>query len=88
MNDFGKRSIVVHEQLRGKSGISTQRRIAPVFRGVNLDDISAPRCFEIEDRLQDLGIPVFRNDQHCTVIVLFAAMLNAAKLVGNETKVI
>lgn len=64
--------------------VETVRRIAPVFGGVNLEDISAPRCFEVEDRLQDLGIPVFHDDQHGTAIVLLAAMLNAAKLVGKE----
>jgi len=65
--------------------IETVRRIAPVFGGVNLEDISAPRCFEIEDALQDLGIPVFHDDQHGTAIVLLAGLLNAAKVVGKET---
>ncbi len=64
--------------------IETVRRIAPVFGGVNLEDISAPRCFEVEKRLQDLGIPVFHDDQHGTAIVLLAAMLNAAKVVGKK----
>ncbi|MEM7600320.1 MAG: NADP-dependent malic enzyme [Verrucomicrobiota bacterium] len=64
--------------------VETVRRIAPVFGGVNLEDISAPRCFEVEDQLQDLGIPVFHDDQHGTAIVLLAAMLNAAKVVGKE----
>ncbi|MDF1823376.1 MAG: NADP-dependent malic enzyme [Verrucomicrobiales bacterium] len=64
--------------------VETVRRIAPVFGGVNLEDISAPRCFEVEDRLQDLGIPVFHDDQHGTAIVLLAAMLNAAKLIGKN----
>ncbi|MDF1739223.1 MAG: NADP-dependent malic enzyme [Verrucomicrobiales bacterium] len=64
--------------------IETVRRIAPVFGGINLEDISAPRCFEVEDRLQDLGIPVFHDDQHGTAIVLLAAMLNAAKVVGKK----
>lgn len=64
--------------------IETVRRIAPVFGGVNLEDISAPRCFEVENRLQDLGIPVFHDDQHGTAIVLLAAMLNAAKVVGKK----
>ncbi|MEM6278966.1 MAG: NADP-dependent malic enzyme [Verrucomicrobiota bacterium] len=63
--------------------VETVRRIAPVFGGVNLEDISAPRCFEVEDRLQDLGIPVFHDDQHGTAIVLLSAMLNAAKIVGK-----
>lgn len=64
--------------------IETVRRIAPVFGGVNLEDIAAPRCFEVESRLQDLGIPVFHDDQHGTAIVLLAALLNAAKVVGRE----
>lgn len=65
--------------------IETVRRIAPVFGGINLEDISAPRCFEIEDALQDLGIPVFHDDQHGTAIVLLAALLNAAKVTGKAT---
>lgn len=65
--------------------IETVRRIAPVFGGINLEDISAPRCFEIEDALQDLSIPAFHDDQHGTAIVLLAALLNAAKVVGKET---
>ncbi len=64
--------------------IATVRRIAPVFGGINLEDISAPRCFEIEDRLQDLGIPVFHDDQHGTAIVLLAALINAAEILGRE----
>ncbi len=59
------------------------RAIAPTFGGVNLEDISAPRCFAVEDQLQDLGIPVMHDDQHGTAIVLFAALLNAAKVVGK-----
>ena len=61
--------------------IDTVRRIAPVFGGINLEDISAPRCFEIEAALQDLGIPVFHDDQHGTAIVLLAALLNASCVV-------
>jgi malate dehydrogenase (oxaloacetate-decarboxylating) len=64
--------------------IATVRRIAPVFGGINLEDISAPRCFEIEDRLQDLGIPVFHDDQHGTAIVVLAGLINAAKVVGKN----
>ena len=60
--------------------IRTIRYIAPVFGGINLEDISAPRCFEIEARLQDLGIPVFHDDQHGTAIVLLAALINACKV--------
>ncbi len=64
--------------------VTTVRRIAPVFGGINLEDISAPRCFAIEDQLQDLGIPVFHDDQHGTAIVLLAAIINAAKILGRE----
>ena len=64
--------------------ITTVRRISPVFGGVNLEDISAPRCFEIENRLQDLGIPVFHDDQHGTAIVLVAGLINASKVVERE----
>ncbi len=64
--------------------VTTVRRIAPVFGGINLEDISAPRCFAIEDQLQDLGIPVFHDDQHGTAIVLLAAIINAAKIQGRE----
>ncbi|MEP4076448.1 NAD(P)-dependent malic enzyme [Haloferula sp.] len=64
--------------------IETVRRIAPVFGGINLEDISAPRCFEVEARLQDIGIPVFHDDQHGTAIVLLAAIINAAKVVGKD----
>ncbi len=60
------------------------RAIAPVFGGINLEDISAPRCFEIESRLQDLGIPVFHDDQHGTAIVVRAALLNALKVAGKN----
>jgi len=64
--------------------VNTVRIIAPVFGGINLEDISAPRCFEVEQRLQDIGIPVFHDDQHGTAIVLLAALINASKLVGKE----
>ena len=65
--------------------IETIVRIAPAFGGVNLEDISAPRCFEIERRLQDrLDIPVFHDDQHGTAIVVLAALLNAAKVTGRK----
>jgi malate dehydrogenase (oxaloacetate-decarboxylating) len=66
--------------------VETIRRIAPVFGGINLEDIAAPRSFEIEERLQDLGIPVFHDDQHGTAIVVLAALINAAKVVGKELK--
>ena len=64
--------------------VETVRRIAPVFGGINLEDISAPRCFEIEQQLQDIGIPVFHDDQHGTAIVLLAGLINAAKVVGKK----
>jgi malate dehydrogenase (oxaloacetate-decarboxylating) len=60
--------------------VETIRRIAPVFGGINLEDISAPRCFDVEERLQDLGIPVFHDDQHGTAIVVLAALYNACRL--------
>ena len=64
--------------------IATIRRISPVFGGINLEDISAPRCFEVEDRLQDLGIPVFHDDQHGTAVVVLAGMINACKLLDKK----
>src|SRR4051794_22726467 len=64
--------------------VETVVRIAPAFGGINLEDISAPRCFEIEDRLkQRLDIPVFHDDQHGTAVVVLAALRNAAKLTGR-----
>lgn len=64
-------------------------QLAPVFGGINLEDISAPRCFEIEERLNDLlDIPVFHDDQHGTAIVVLSALINSLKLVGkNEADV-
>lgn len=64
--------------------IKIVRNIAPVFGGVNLEDISAPNCFYIEERLQDLGIPVMHDDQHGTAIVVSAAVNNALKVVGKQ----
>lgn len=58
--------------------------IAPVFGGINLEDISAPRCFDIENRLQGIGIPVFHDDQHGTAIVVLAALFNALKVSGKN----
>ncbi len=61
--------------------IATIKAIAPTFGGINLEDISSPRCFEIENRLkQELDIPVFHDDQHGTAVVLYAALINALKL--------
>jgi malate dehydrogenase (oxaloacetate-decarboxylating) len=65
--------------------VATVKRIAPTFGGINLEDISAPRCFEIEDRLKaELDIPVFHDDQHGTAIVTLAALINACKLTGKR----
>ncbi len=65
--------------------VRTVRLLAPTFGGINLEDISAPRCFEIEDRLKaELDIPVFHDDQHGTAIVTLAALLNACKLTGRD----
>jgi malate dehydrogenase (oxaloacetate-decarboxylating) len=64
--------------------VETVKMIAPGFGGVNLEDISAPRCFEVEERLQDLGIPVFHDDQHGTAVVVLAGLMNAAKVVGKD----
>ncbi len=64
--------------------IQTIRNIAPVFGGINLEDISSPRCFEIEERLQTLGIPVFHDDQHGTAIVVLAGIINACKLLKKN----
>ncbi|MDX1510184.1 MAG: NAD-dependent malic enzyme [Nitriliruptorales bacterium] len=64
--------------------IEAVKWIAPVFGGINLEDISAPRCFEIEDRLREvLDIPVFHDDQHGTAVVTLAALENAVKIVGK-----
>jgi malate dehydrogenase (oxaloacetate-decarboxylating) len=64
--------------------VSICEAIAPVFGGINLEDISAPRCFEIESRLQGIGIPVFHDDQHGTAIVVLAALFNALKVSGKN----
>ena len=65
--------------------VRTVELIAPAFGGINLEDISAPRCFEIEERLKvALNIPVFHDDQHGTAVVVLAALLNACKLTGRE----
>ncbi len=65
--------------------VETVKLIAPVFGGINLEDISAPRCFEVEERLRsELDIPVFHDDQHGTAVVVLAALLNALRIVGKE----
>ena len=72
--------------------VRTVKAISTAFGGINLEDISAPRCFQIEERLrEELDIPVFHDDQHGTAVVVLAALINALKLVGkqmNEVKVI
>jgi malate dehydrogenase (oxaloacetate-decarboxylating) len=67
-----------------KEIIQIVKAIAPVFGGINLEDISAPRCFEIEAALQNLGIPVMHDDQHGTATVVLAGLINAAKVAGKK----
>lgn len=68
--------------------IKTVTYLAPGFGGINLEDISAPRCFEIEERLKaTLDIPVFHDDQHGTAIVVLAGIMNALKIVGKEKEI-
>jgi malate dehydrogenase (oxaloacetate-decarboxylating) len=65
--------------------VETVKNLAPAFGGINLEDISAPRCFEIEERLkQELDIPVFHDDQHGTAVVVLAALINSLKIVGKK----
>jgi len=65
--------------------VDTVKYLSPGFGGVNLEDISAPRCFEIEDRLRaELDIPVFHDDQHGTAVVVLAALINALQIVGKQ----
>lgn len=65
--------------------VETVKRLAPAFGGINLEDISAPRCFEIENRLIDeLDIPVFHDDQHGTAIVVLSGVINALRLTGKK----
>ena len=65
--------------------IKAVKAIAPVFGGINLEDIAAPRCFEVEDRLKkELDIPVFHDDQHGTAVVVLAALINALKIVNKK----
>jgi malate dehydrogenase (oxaloacetate-decarboxylating) len=67
--------------------ISIVKSLSPVFGGINLEDISAPRCFEIEERLQaELDIPVFHDDQHGTAVVVLAALINSMKITGKKLK--
>jgi malate dehydrogenase (oxaloacetate-decarboxylating) len=65
--------------------VTVVKAVSPVFGGINLEDISAPRCFEIEDRLrEELDIPVFHDDQHGTAVVVLAALINALKIVKKK----
>lgn len=64
--------------------VNVIKAVAPSVGGINLEDISAPRCFEIEARLQDLGIPVVHDDQHATAIITLAALINALKIVKKK----
>jgi malate dehydrogenase (oxaloacetate-decarboxylating) len=67
--------------------VETVKLIAPGFGGINLEDIAAPRCFEVEERLRkELDIPVFHDDQHGTAVVVFAALLNALRIVRKDLK--
>ena len=69
--------------------ITTIKNIAPTFGGINLEDISAPRCFEIEKRLsEELDIPVFHDDQHGTAIVVLAGLINALKLTNKKKETV
>ena len=64
--------------------VRTIKIISPGFGGINLEDISAPRCFAIEEKLQDMGIPVMHDDQHGTAVVVYAALINALKVVRKK----
>jgi len=76
-----KEKLIIEEIVR------TVKLISPNFGGVNLEDIKAPRCFEVENRLKaEANIPVFHDDQHGTAIVVTAALINAAKVVGKQLK--
>ena len=67
--------------------IKTVKYLAPTFGGINLEDISSPRCFEIEERLKaELDIPIFHDDQHGTAIVSTAGIINSLKIVKKEWK--
>ncbi len=66
--------------------VNIVRAIAPTYGGINLEDIAAPRCFAIEEQLQDIGIPVLHDDQHGTAIVLLAALRNAARCLGRQLR--
>src|SRR3989344_2207541 len=67
-----------------EENINIIRKIAPVFGGINLEDYKSPECFEIEKKLQDLGIPVMHDDQHGTAVVVLAGIINSLKLAGKK----
>lgn len=69
-----------------EENIKTIRNIAPVFGGINLEDFGAPDCFELEKKLQDLGIPVIHDDQHGTAVVVLAGLINSMKVVDKDLK--
>ncbi|MBM4404748.1 MAG: NADP-dependent malic enzyme [Chloroflexi bacterium] len=66
--------------------VKTVRYLAPSFGGINLEDIAAPKCFEVEEALQDLGIPVFHDDQHGTAVVTLGGLINALAITGKKIK--
>jgi malate dehydrogenase (oxaloacetate-decarboxylating) len=74
---------IVLDEREPEAIVRAVRAIAPTFGGINLEDIAAPRCFAIEDALQDLGIPVLHDDQHGTAIVLLAALVNATRVLST-----
>ncbi|NLD77295.1 MAG: NAD-dependent malic enzyme [Acidimicrobiales bacterium] len=81
--DAGPKETPIQERI--DAIVDTVVRVAPVFGGINLEDISAPACFEVEDRLRELlDIPVFHDDQHGTAVVTLAALENALKIVGKH----
>lgn len=75
--------ICVQTQEPGKI-IEFVKNLSPSFGGINLEDIAAPKCFEVEQSLQEIGIPVFHDDQHGTAIVVYAALLNALSVAGKK----
>lgn len=86
MKEFGgvdSIPLVIKTQDTGEI-IKFVKQIVPSFAGINLEDIAAPRCFEVEEALQDVGIPVFHDDQHGTSIVVGAALINAAEVVDKK----
>lgn len=86
LKDFGKIDAypIVLDTKDTDEIILIVKALAPGFGGINLEDISAPRCFEIEQKLQNIGIPVFHDDQHGTAIVVLAALTNALKVVEKN----